>query len=63
MPDEVLRGELPCVLHQPEHRRVIHWNPPLDPFPEGQHQGTDQPLDLPHGVLNRAIGLWLIRRG
>eukprot|EP00969_Alexandrium_andersonii_P300650 13291704-Alexandrium_andersonii.AAC.1 len=62
MSDEVLREELPCVLHQPEHRRVIHWNLPWDPFLEGQHHRTDQPLELPHGVLDRAIGLWLIHR-
>eukprot|EP00969_Alexandrium_andersonii_P306268 13538905-Alexandrium_andersonii.AAC.1 len=63
MSDEVLREELPRVLHQPEHRGAIRWNLPLDPFLEGQHQGTDQPLELPPGFLNRAVGLRLICRG
>eukprot|EP00969_Alexandrium_andersonii_P114266 5051352-Alexandrium_andersonii.AAC.1 len=56
-------AELPRMLHQPARSGVIHWNPPLHPLLEGQHQGTGQPLELPHGVLDRAIGLRLISRG
>eukprot|EP00969_Alexandrium_andersonii_P017441 762492-Alexandrium_andersonii.AAC.1 len=63
MADEVLREELPRMPHQPEHRGVIRWSLPLDPFLEGQHQGADQPLELPHGVLYGAVGLRLIRWG
>eukprot|EP00969_Alexandrium_andersonii_P295550 13064491-Alexandrium_andersonii.AAC.1 len=61
--DEVLREELPRMLRQPERDGVSHWDLPLDPPLKGEHQGADQPLELPHGVLDGAIGLRLVRGG
>eukprot|EP00969_Alexandrium_andersonii_P304576 13463434-Alexandrium_andersonii.AAC.1 len=51
------------MLDEPEHDRVAHWDPPLDPLLQRQHHGADQPLELPHRILDGAIGLRLIRRG
>eukprot|EP00969_Alexandrium_andersonii_P348391 15405206-Alexandrium_andersonii.AAC.1 len=59
MSDEVLREERPRALRQPEHDRAIHRGLPLDPPLKGEHQGAGQPLELPRGVLDGTIGLWL----
>eukprot|EP00969_Alexandrium_andersonii_P278489 12309982-Alexandrium_andersonii.AAC.1 len=40
------------MLYEPEHHRVVYRDLPLGPLPQGQHQGADQPLELPHRVLN-----------
>eukprot|EP00969_Alexandrium_andersonii_P034829 1523852-Alexandrium_andersonii.AAC.1 len=47
MAHEVPCGELPGMLDEPEHDRVVYWEPPLDPLLQHKHQGADQPLELP----------------
>eukprot|EP00969_Alexandrium_andersonii_P247468 10935573-Alexandrium_andersonii.AAC.1 len=36
--NQVLGEELPGMLYQPEHSRVVHWDLPLDSLLERQHQ-------------------------
>eukprot|EP00969_Alexandrium_andersonii_P104803 4624163-Alexandrium_andersonii.AAC.1 len=50
------------MLDEPEHNQMIHRHLPLDPRLERQHEGADQPFELLDGFLQRAIGLWLVRR-
>eukprot|EP00969_Alexandrium_andersonii_P192806 8517418-Alexandrium_andersonii.AAC.1 len=59
---EVLREELAGVLHQPEHHRMAHRDPPLESLPKRQHQGADQPLELPRRILDGTVGLRFVRR-
>eukprot|EP00969_Alexandrium_andersonii_P179401 7931636-Alexandrium_andersonii.AAC.1 len=53
----MLGEELPGMLYEPEHHRVVYQDLPLDPLLQREHQGADQPLELPRRVLDRAIGL------
>eukprot|EP00969_Alexandrium_andersonii_P069535 3067719-Alexandrium_andersonii.AAC.1 len=40
---------------------VVHRDLPLDPLPQREQQCADQPLELPRRILDRAVGLRLIR--
>eukprot|EP00969_Alexandrium_andersonii_P007102 310138-Alexandrium_andersonii.AAC.1 len=40
---------------------MVYRDLPLDPLLKRQHRGADQPFELPHGILDRAIG-WTAAR-
>eukprot|EP00969_Alexandrium_andersonii_P366731 15469143-Alexandrium_andersonii.AAC.1 len=44
------------MLYQPEHYRMVGRDLPLDPLLQSQHQGADQPRELPHRVLCGTVG-------
>eukprot|EP00969_Alexandrium_andersonii_P172644 7632231-Alexandrium_andersonii.AAC.1 len=41
---------------------MVHRDLPLGPLLKRQHQGADQPLELPRRILNGTVSLRLLRR-
>eukprot|EP00969_Alexandrium_andersonii_P156175 6904992-Alexandrium_andersonii.AAC.1 len=57
----MLGEELPGMLYEPEHYRAVYRDLPLDPLLQRERHGAGQPLELPRRILDRAVGLRLIR--